>query len=58
MSQRDTQLPHDNFENWKGHSSCLWVQKLKQIVSKVSDKLKTLGLFFVENKNWAKAEIG
>ena len=38
--------------------SCLWRQKLKQSVSSVRGKLTTLGLFFVENKDWVKAEIG
>ena len=53
-----TTSPHDSFENWKNHLSCLWRQKLKQSVSSVRGKLTTLGLFLVENKDWAKAEIG
>ena len=36
----------------------VWRQKLKQSVLSVSGKLTTLGLFFVENKDWTKAEIG
>ena len=51
-------LPDDNFKNLKNHLSCLWRQKLEQSVLSVSGKLKTLGLFFVENKDWTKAEIG
>ena len=38
--------------------SCLWRQKLKQSISSVSEKLTTLGLIFIENKDWAKVEIG
>ena len=37
--------------------SCLWRQKLKQSVSSVSGKLTSLGLFFVENKDWIEAGI-
>ena len=37
---------------------CLWRQKLKQSISSVSGKLTNLGLFFVENKDWRKVEIG
>ena len=50
-------LPDDNFKNWKKHLSCLWRQKLKQSILLLSGKLTTLGLFFVENKDWMKAEI-
>ena len=52
---RDIKLPDDNFENWKSRFS---FQKLKSSVSSVGGKLTTLGLFFVENKDWTKAEIG
>ena len=34
------------------------VKNSKQSVLSLSGKLTTLGLFFVENKDWAKAEIG
>ena len=40
-----------------GKAICPVCQKLKQSVSLLSDKLKTLALFFVENKDWTKAEI-
>ena len=51
MSQKHTQLPDDNFENWKCHFSCLCRQKRKQSFLLVSGKFKTLGLFFDENKD-------
>ena len=51
------QLPH-NFENWKSHLFVLFVTSKTQSVSSVSDKLTTLGFFFVQNKDWTKAEIG
>ena len=44
-------MPNDNVVNYKSHIASLWGQKLKQSVSKVSGKLTTLGLFFVENKD-------
>ena len=34
------------------------LKKLKQSVSWVSGKLTILGLFFVEDKDWTRAEIG
>ena len=34
------------------------IKKLKQSVSLVSGKLTNLGLFFVEDKDWTKVEIG
>ena len=41
-----------------GKAICPACEKLRQSVSLLRGKLATLGLFFVENENWTKAEIG